>query len=105
MATLTRVGSIRLRRWARPKFEICQRSHSEMFALPSLRSLTGTDQRWFRIVLLLCFLGILSLRAQATNFVVTKTADTNDGSCNADCSLREAIIAANSNGPGADTIT
>ncbi|MEO6333976.1 MAG: CSLREA domain-containing protein, partial [Pyrinomonadaceae bacterium] len=27
---------------------------------------------------------------------VTKTADTNDGACNADCSLREAIGAANS---------
>jgi CSLREA domain-containing protein len=38
-----------------------------------------------------------------TPFVVTKTADTNDGSCNADCSLREAIVAANAN-PGPDTI-
>lgn len=28
-------------------------------------------------------------------FTVTKTADTNDGACNADCSLREAILAAN----------
>ncbi len=27
-------------------------------------------------------------------FTVTKTADTNDGTCNADCSLREAITAA-----------
>ena len=35
--------------------------------------------------------------------VVTKTADTNDGLCNADCSLREAIGAANVN--GIDTIT
>ncbi|MBI3250131.1 MAG: CSLREA domain-containing protein [Deltaproteobacteria bacterium] len=31
----------------------------------------------------------------AAIFVVTKTADTVDGACNADCSLREAIIAAN----------
>ncbi len=38
-----------------------------------------------------------------TPFVVTKTADTNDGLCNADCSLREAIVAANAN-PGVDTI-
>ncbi len=30
-------------------------------------------------------------------FVVTKTADTNDGVCNSDCSLREAVNAANSN--------
>jgi CSLREA domain-containing protein len=37
-------------------------------------------------------------------FVVTKVADTADGLCNADCSLREAIIAANAN-PGLDNIT
>ena len=40
---------------------------------------------------------------QAT-FSVTKTADTNDGACNADCSLREAIVAANA-AAGADSIT
>jgi CSLREA domain-containing protein len=28
-------------------------------------------------------------------FTVTKLADTNDGACNADCSLREAVLAAN----------
>jgi CSLREA domain-containing protein len=40
-----------------------------------------------------------------TSFVVTKTADTNDGECSlTDCSLREAIIAANFDS-GADTIT
>lgn len=39
-----------------------------------------------------------------TTFVVTKTADTNDGICDADCSLREAIIAANAT-PGDDIIT
>jgi CSLREA domain-containing protein len=32
----------------------------------------------------------------ANEYLVTKTADTNDGVCNQDCSLREAIIAANS---------
>lgn len=31
------------------------------------------------------------------NFVVTKTADTLDGTCDGDCSLREAIAAANAN--------
>ncbi len=36
-------------------------------------------------------------------FTVTKTADTNDGACNADCSLREAISAANASA-GADAI-
>jgi CSLREA domain-containing protein len=33
--------------------------------------------------------------AHATIVGVTKTADTNDGVCDADCSLREAVIAAN----------
>ena len=40
----------------------------------------------------------------AASLTVTKTADTNDGVCDSDCSLREAISAANAN-PGADTIT
>ncbi len=42
--------------------------------------------------------------ARAASFTVTKTADTNDGACNGDCSLREAITAANASA-GADTIT
>lgn len=42
--------------------------------------------------------------APTATFTVTKTADTADGTCDADCSLREAIIAANASG-GADTIT
>jgi CSLREA domain-containing protein len=42
-------------------------------------------------------------RAYAATLSVTKTADTNDGLCNSDCSLREAINTANAN-PGADTI-
>lgn len=44
----------------------------------------------------------LALGADAT-FIVTKTQDTNDGSCDSDCSLREAVIAANGS-PGASTI-
>lgn len=42
------------------------------------------------------FLFLCCFHVQAATFVVTKTADTNDGACNADCSLREAIAAANS---------
>ena len=34
---------------------------------------------------------------------VTKKADTNDGTCNSDCSLREAVVAANAD-PDRDTI-
>lgn len=39
-----------------------------------------------------------------TSYVVTKTADTTDGTCDSDCSLSEAITAANTN-VGADTLT
>src|SRR5438034_11189567 len=46
------------------------------------------------LVFVLVLLGAAS-DAVATDFTVTKTADTNDGVCNADCSLREAIAAAN----------
>jgi CSLREA domain-containing protein len=40
---------------------------------------------------------------EASLFVPTKGADTQDGTCNRDCSLREAILAANAN-PGEDII-
>ena len=36
-----------------------------------------------------------TILSNSATFTVTKTADTNDGVCNADCSLREAITAAN----------
>ena len=42
--------------------------------------------------------------APAVVFTVTKLIDTADGTCDDDCSLREAIIAANNN-PGADVIS
>ena len=42
--------------------------------------------------------------AFAIDYTVTKTADTNDGTCDADCSLREAIAAANAN-TGADRVS
>ncbi len=68
------------------------------------------------LLVLVALLGILGFFAstQATiahampppvSLVVTKTADTNDGTCDADCSLREAITAANANTPLAETIT
>jgi large repetitive protein len=46
----------------------------------------------------------VSPSVRAATFVVSKAADTNDGTCDSDCSLREAIVAANGN-PGADVIT
>ena len=47
------------------------------------------------IIALGALLTQLAAAAPAATFTVTKTADTNDGACNADCSLREAIGAAN----------
>lgn len=42
--------------------------------------------------------------AVAATYAVTKTTDTNDGICNTDCSLREAVIASNANA-GPDIIS
>lgn len=57
----------------------------------------------FVVCLVLGFLVVMPSQAQAATFTVNKTADTNDGTCDADCSFREAVAAANAN-PGADTI-
>jgi CSLREA domain-containing protein len=46
----------------------------------------------------------LAASLPAATFTVTKVTDTNDGTCDADCSLREAINAANTS-DGADTVT
>jgi uncharacterized repeat protein (TIGR01451 family)/CSLREA domain-containing protein len=53
---------------------------------------------------MLCFIFSIAPGAQAVTYEVTKTADTNDGACDADCSLREAIRAANASVGVADTI-
>ncbi|WP_448544752.1 choice-of-anchor Q domain-containing protein [Roseiflexus sp.] len=46
---------------------------------------------------------VIPAAAAPLTLVVTRTADTADGVCDADCSLREAVSAANAN-PGPDTI-
>ncbi len=56
------------------------------------------------LLLVLVPMAIPFQSASAATFAVTKTADTNDGACNADCSLREAIVAANASA-GPHTIT
>ncbi len=56
------------------------------------------------IGLLAVFGGTRPDSVSAAAFIVTKTADTNDGTCNADCSLREAVVAANAL-PGHDNIS
>jgi CSLREA domain-containing protein len=47
------------------------------------------------IILLLSLFVFFSINANAATYTVTKIADTNDGVCNGDCSLREAIAVAN----------
>ena len=49
--------------------------------------------------------GLLPIQVQAATFTVTKTADTNDGTCNADCSLREASCGSERSRRRHDTIT
>ena len=66
-------------------------------------------RRFLLLLAIAAVFGALSVAlppaTQAASFTVTKTADTNDGECSAsDCSLREAIVAANA-APGPDTIT
>jgi len=51
--------------------------------------------KFMRIFLGFCFVFCLAQTTFSATYTVTKIADTNDGMCNADCSLREAIAAAN----------
>lgn len=46
---------------------------------------------------------VIASGAHAATYTINKTADVNDGTCDSDCSLREAIAAANANA-GHDTI-
>ena len=61
---------------------------------------------WAFVPFLFLFLNVGSGAgsAAAATFTVTKEADSNDGACDADCSLREAVIAAN-DADGPDTIS
>lgn len=56
------------------------------------------------VLIVSALVGIQAPVVEAATFTVTKTADTNDGTCDGDCSLREAVLAANAAG-GADAIT
>src|SRR6266850_52341 len=75
-----------------------------------------SQRRFFTtlVLALLLFVTVLSLShrlrssieptAYAATLTVTTDDDHNDGTCNADCTLREAINAANA-GAGGDTIS
>lgn len=51
-------------------------------------------------LLLGCGLSLLAGAAFADTYIVSKSTDSNDGFCDADCSLREAIVAANAHAGG-----
>jgi CSLREA domain-containing protein len=55
------------------------------------------------ISLALASLAAIPLPARGDVFNITKTADTADGACDRDCSLREAVVAANA-AAGADVV-
>ena len=55
------------------------------------------------VIVLLVLAMIPATPVYAATFTVTKSVDTNDGTCDTDCSLREAIVAANAT-MGTDTI-
>ena len=57
-----------------------------------------------RTTLIICIVLLPTGNLEARTFQVTKTADTNDGTCDPDCSLREAIAGANRGG-GADDVS
>ena len=57
-------------------------------------------QKYFSLIVLSSLLFLLSSSVSGAIFIVTKAVDTNDGVCDSDCSLREAVAAANA---GSDT--
>jgi CSLREA domain-containing protein len=63
----------------------------------------GVQQLFSTALVCLFVLTVFTSPAFAIDYTVTKTADTNDGVCDADCSLREAIAAANAHA-GADRV-
>ena len=68
------------------------------------RTETEGEPMWaLRSALIVALILLPAGSFRADIFQVTKTADTDDGSCDPDCSLREAIDAANTN-PGADDV-
>ncbi len=63
------------------------------------------QNRLIFIVVIFSAVMCIAVPSLSYGFQVTKTEDTNDGTCSLeDCSLREAIIAANSSGAGSNTI-
>jgi CSLREA domain-containing protein len=60
-------------------------------------------RRTLEAAFVLLALAASTAAASAAVYIPTKTADAADGACNADCSLREAVLAANAN-PGDDVI-
>jgi CSLREA domain-containing protein len=54
--------------------------------------------RTFNLTINVSLILLLTATINAATFIVTKTVDTNDSVCDADCSLREAVDGANNDG-------
>src|SRR5690606_20096731 len=61
------------------------------------------SKKFVNFSLFTLLIAVFSVAASAATYTVTKIADTNDGTCDADCSLREAVGAANAS-PDDDVI-
>ncbi len=70
---------------------LCQFANNLAFFNIKKRSGKLFSRLVYGFFLILC----LTASSNAATLIVTKTADTNDGVCDADCSLREAVVVAN----------
>jgi CSLREA domain-containing protein len=71
----------------------------------SIRScLAHRSWLWICLIALVSTGFVVVPKSYAMQFQVSKSSDSDDGVCDSDCSLREAIVAANAN-PGPDTIS
>lgn len=61
-------------------------------------------KKYFSLIVLSSLLFLLSSSVSGAVFTVTKAIDTNDGVCDSDCSLREAVAAANASQDTDDVI-
>lgn len=74
-----------------------------MPAISSRSLFTHHSWLWICLIALIGVGFVSAPNSYAMQFQVSKSSDSDDGMCDSDCSLREAIAAANAN-PGPDTI-
>jgi CSLREA domain-containing protein len=112
MSSLTRQSAFIVYRFGRAFFHIRRQASGDDHAEDMTALVAGTSpspgaacvsheekenamKNWYSTILGTLCATLLASAATAQPFTVTKTADTDDGVCDADCSLREAITALN----------